>query len=95
MKKYLFSSILGFSLLAFGTSAMAAFSIDELQAAAASALDDFKQNNPGHVPHFTGYKAWNSGEDSKVKIYVSHDGMNMEFNYLCMKHDTSIACHAQ
>lgn len=95
MKMKLFGSIFGLSLLTVGTSAMAAFSIDELQSAAATALDDFKQNNPSHVQHFTGYKAWNSGEDSKVKVYVAHDGMNMEFNYLCMKHDASIACHAQ
>lgn len=95
MKMKLFRSILGLSLLTVGTSAMAAFSIDELQLAAATALDDFKQSNPDHVQHFTGYKAWNSGEDSKVKVYVAHDGMNMEFNYLCMKHDASIACHAQ
>ena len=70
-------------------------SVDVLYNKAATALDDFKQSNPDHVQHFTGYKAWNSGEDSKVKVYVAHDGMNMEFNYLCMKHDASIACHAQ
>lgn len=95
MKMHLLSSILGLSLLTVGASAMAEFSIDELQSAAAIALDDFEQSNPSHVPHFTGYKAWKSGDEAKVKIYVSHDGMNMDFNYLCMKHDASIACHAQ
>lgn len=95
MKSVLLRSILGLSLLTVSASAAAAFSIDELQSAAAAALDDFKQNNSSHIPHFTGYKAWNSGDDAKVKVYVSHDGMNMEFNYLCMKHGAAVACHAQ
>lgn len=75
--------------------AFADFSISELVDVTKLALNDFQLNQKEHVPHFVGYKSWKSGEDSKVKIYVTHDGMNMEFNYLCHKHDASMECHAQ
>ena len=58
------------------------------------AVNDFMQNNAGHAAHFTGYKTWKSGDDVKVKVYVSHDGMNMGFNYTCHKHGATIECHA-
>ena len=88
-------------LMAFAPSAFAAFSIEELHQASRAATDEFQRDNPDHVDHFAGYKSWKSGEDAKVKIYVSHGGMNMEFNYNCYKHDnqetheTMIQCHAQ
>lgn len=79
----------------FGSAAFAEFSMDELVEVTKIALKDFSTTKAEHVPGFTGYKVWKSGEASKVKIYVSHDGMNMEFNYLCEKHDATKECHAQ
>lgn len=87
------ASFLG--LMANSQFALAAFTIDELQGATKIALENFKKENVGHVEHFTGYKSWLSGDDSKVKVYVNHDGMTMEFNYLCHKHDASTECHNQ
>jgi len=82
-------------IAAYSSSAWAAFSIDELHTATKKAVENFVRENPDHVSHFTGYKSWKSGEDAKVKVYVNHDGMTMEFNYLCHKHDDSIECHTQ
>ncbi len=87
--------LLGASIAFFGTNALAAFSIDELVDVTKLSLKDFTTEHPDHVEHFTGYKSWKSGEDAKVKIYVNHDGMSMEYNYLCHKHDTGLECHAQ
>jgi hypothetical protein len=84
-------TIVGFS----GGAAQAAFSIAELQQATKLASDTFEAEHRDHVDHFVGFKSWKSGEDSKVKIYVTHDGMNMEFNYLCHKHDDKVECHVQ
>ena len=75
--------------------AHAAFSIEELNQATALAVSNFKSTKPEHVAHFSGYKSWKSGDEAKVKIYVAHDGMNMEFNYVCHKHGANIECHAQ
>jgi hypothetical protein len=88
-------SALAFGLLLPGASAIAEFSVDELQIAAKTAIEDFSKGNPDHVQHLTGYKVWKSGDDAKVKIYVSHDGMDMDFNYLCMKHAATTVCHAE
>lgn len=93
MKKRIVVGVFG-SLMTAG-QAFAAFSIDELHEATRAATETFVAANADHVEHFTGYKSWKSGEDARVKIYVSHDGMNMEFNYLCHKHETEIECHAQ
>ena len=82
-------------LLFLGTNAFAAFTIDEIHQAAKLATDAFQVANPDHAPHFNGYKVWPSGDDAKVKIYVNHEGMSMEFNYLCHKHDDALECHAQ
>lgn len=79
----------------FGTNAFAAFSIDEVLDVTKLALKDFATEHPDHVDHFVGYKSWKSGEDAKVKIYVDHDGMSMEYNYVCHKHETGLECHAQ
>lgn len=94
MKK---TMLAGFALtLALGSSAaFGAFSIEQLHDATKKATDDFTTANPDHVEHFVGYKTWKSGEDAKVKIYVSHDGMNMEFNYVCHIHDSGVECHGQ
>ena len=83
------------ALVLAGGSAMAAFSVTEMHTATASAVADFMKNNPAHVAHFTGYKTWKSGDDVKVKVYVAHDGMSMDFNYVCHKHGSNIECHAQ
>lgn len=95
MKKHFKLLFSAFAVLAYSQAAWAAFSIDELNTATKTATEDFKTRQPDHVAHFNGYKSWPSGEDAKVKIYVSHDGMNMDFNYVCHKHDSSIECHAQ
>ncbi len=87
--------LLASTLFASTQVSFAAFSIDETHQAAKIATENFSEERPDHVEHFTGYKAWKSGDDAKVKIYISHDGMNMEFNYTCMKHETAIACHTQ
>jgi hypothetical protein len=84
------------SLFTFiGTPAFAEFSMDELLAVTKVALTDFTAAHPDHVDHFTGYKAWKSGEDAKVKVYVTHSGMSMDFNFVCHKHDEAMECHAQ
>lgn len=83
------------AVLLIGSVARADFSIAELLDATKTGVKAFETENPEHVPHFTGYKAWKSAEDAKLKVYVSHEGMSMEFNYLCHKHDTGIECHAQ
>lgn len=93
MKKYLSLAALG--MMALVHNAQAAFSIEELHTATKTAVDNFRNEHKEHVTHFTGYKSWLSGEDSKVKVYVTHDGMNMDFTYLCHKHDAAIECHAQ
>jgi hypothetical protein len=76
-------------------SVFAAFSIDELVEATKVALKDFQTKNPEHVTHFSGYKSWKSGEDAKVKVYVNHEGMNMEYDFVCQKHTSGIECHLQ
>ena len=71
----------------------AAYTVDELTDVTKIALASFRAKEPGHATHANGFKSWLSGEDAKVKIYVAHDGMNMEFNYLCHKHDAKSECH--
>lgn len=95
MKKPFSFLISAFALFVTSQTAWAAFSIEELNTATKTATEDFKIKQPDHTVHFTGYKSWLSGDDAKVKVYVSHDGMTMDFNYLCHKHDPSIECHAQ
>ena len=95
MKTRITGCAFAFLTLASASIARADFSVADVHVAGKSATDAFAAANPDHVAHFTGYKAWKSGEEAKVKIYVSHDGMNMEFNYLCHKHDDGIECHNQ
>ena len=94
MRRILFTGFFGLSAF-MSQHAFAAFSIDELNQATKLATTAFVSQNATHLKHFTGCKSWLSGDDSKVKVYVNHDGMNMEFNYLCTKQDAKIECHAQ
>lgn len=71
------------------------FNPKDLVQATNSAMEVFVTTNESHLPHMTGFKTWKSGSDAKVKFYINHDGMAMEYNYLCMKHDTEIHCTAQ
>lgn len=95
MKNRISFLVSAFVLITSSQMTFAAFTIDELQTATKAAVETFAKMNPDHVVHFTGYKAWKSGEESKVKVYITHDGANSEYNYLCHKHDGLIECHAQ
>ena len=95
MFKFNYALIASLFLSVISPAAFGAFSIAELVAANSLALKDFESKQASHVAHFNGYKAWKSGEDAKVKIYVLHDGMNMEFDYVCHKHLDAMECHAQ
>lgn len=97
MKVSIFAAALSAALVSVSSMGFAAagFSVADVHSAAKLATDAFAAANPDHVAHFVGYKAWKSADDTKVKIYVDHDGMAMEFNYNCHKHDTGIECHAQ
>lgn len=86
--------------MAFGligsASAMAEFTIEEMQHVTGLAINDYTRDNADHAQHLTGWKTWKSGEDVKVKLYISHDGMTMEENFHCHKHgDGKMQCHAQ
>lgn len=94
----MFLKLLGVALpFAFVSSiAFAApLTMEELQAATKLAGEDFAKNQAAHAEHFTGFKTWKSGDEARVKIYVTHQGSNMEFNYQCMKHGDELMCHAQ
>ena len=95
MKAVVTTALFAVSSMICGASfaSAAAFSIADLQVGAKLATDKFETDQAAHVEHFVGYKAWKSGEEMKVKIYVNHNGMNMEFNYYCHKHDDGIECH--
>ncbi len=71
------------------------FSADQLVEATQVALNEFKNSNSSHGVHLTGFKTWISADEAKVKIYVNHDGMNMDFNYLCQLQQTKVLCTAQ
>lgn len=78
--------------VAFG----AGMSIAEIQGTAKLAVEKFVADHADHAEHFVGYKVWKSGDESKVKVYVNHDGMAMEYNYNCHKHDDGeLECHDQ
>lgn len=88
MKKVLFTT-----LMILAANAMAAeFTPDQLLQATQGSLVQFTKDNANHVQHMTGFKTWKSGEDAKVKVYVSHDGMNMEYNYACQNQNNQITC---
>ncbi len=93
MKKQIFALLVGLTIAA--PNAFAALTSAQVLDISKIAVLDFETVNPDHAPHFTGFKAWKSGADGKVKIYVDHDGHAMEFNYLCHVHDGATECHAQ
>lgn len=64
----------------------------ELIQATTAAMEVFKAANPDHMVHMSGFKTWKSGSDAKVKFYVAHDAMSMEYNYLCLKQENQIHC---
>ena len=76
------------------SQAFGAFTSAQLIEVTTLSVTDFETANPDHALHFTGYKAWKSGEEARVKIYVNHDGHAMEFNYSCHNHDGEFECHA-
>lgn len=87
----LMTSIMTISSLVFADEPQS-FNPTELIQATTIAMDVFKTANPDHIVHLTGFKTWKSGADAKVKFYITHDGMNMEYNYLCLKQETQIHC---
>lgn len=87
-------STLALIALAAGTAQAAEFSPAELLTATQSAVKLFSDANPAHVSHLTGFKTWKSGADAKVKVYMTHDGMAMEYNYLCQAASGQIRCSA-
>ncbi len=90
MNKRVLGVLGSFGLMA--TSAFGAFNSAQLIEATRSAVSHFEAENPDHAAHFTGYKAWKSGAEGKVKIYVDHGGHAMEFNYTCADYDGDIEC---
>lgn len=95
MKNKMTKILVGTLVALSSTQAFAAFNVEELHIATKAAVSELTKAAPEHVAHISGYKTWISAEDAKVKLYISHDGMNMEFNYLCNRHPGSIDCHVQ
>lgn len=90
------SALLSGSNAALADADHGSITVKEMQTLTGIAIDDFSAENAGHVQHLTGWKTWRSNADVKVKIYVTHDGMNMEYNYHCHKHgDGKLQCHPQ
>lgn len=69
--------------LAHGTG----FDDQKLLKVTAVAVEKFKVENPDHVDAFYGYKAWKSGEDAKVDVYMKHGTQTMTISYLCHEHE--------
>lgn len=95
MKRSFVKMGLVFGALFVASHARAEFSIQEMHRASETAVADFLNHQPAHASHFTGYKTWRSKDEAKVKIYVSHHGMNMEFDYACQKSASGVECFAQ
>ena len=87
---------LGFFSLAISSPLFAqeGFTPADLIEATQTSVATFSEANPDHVEHFTGFKSWKSGTDAKVKVYVLHDGMSMDYNFSCAKHGELIHCTA-
>lgn len=75
--------------------ASAAFTPAQLLDATELAMEKFSTDHAEHLDGFVGYKAWKSGENARVKFYVTHNGENMDFDYLCEMHEEGLDCHAQ
>ena len=67
----------------------------QLLAVTKLALNDFNVRHADHAEHLLGYTTWKVEDDAKVKVLVNHDGMSMNFLYLCHNHDEGLECHAQ
>lgn len=81
------------------SSAWAAFTPEQLVEATRVALADFKESQAAHADHFTGFKAWKSGDAGMVRIYIRHHGTEAEFNYHCVEIEPTdesppVECHA-
>lgn len=98
MKKYSVALASLFALFAVPVMA-APFSVADLHTATKLAVEDMIKTKPEHAEHFYGYKSWLVDDESKVKVYVKHDGMVMAFDYNCHKHahgtEIEFECHAQ
>ena len=69
---------------------------DQLVDAAKLVLNDFKTDRPDLADDVTAFKAWKSGDEGKVRIYVTNDrGQSLSFVYGCHSHDDLFECHAQ
>jgi hypothetical protein len=91
--KVLFAYLVMMSVMAIADESQG-FIPTELVQATSIAMELFKTANPDHIVHLSGFKTWKSGVDAKVKFYVAHDGMNMEYNYSCLKQENRIHCSA-
>jgi len=88
------SSLISVCALAAGDGEHAAgFDFAKLQEVTKLAVDEMTRTNPAHAEHVTGFKTWKSGDDARVKIYLNHEGMAMEENYLCHIHEEGPECH--
>lgn len=94
MKLGLSVMLLGLSMT-MGRPVWAGMSVAELQTVTDLSLKDYVAANPSMQVCITGFKAWQSGDDAKVKIYMDHNGMTMDANYVCHKHDAHLECHIQ
>ena len=83
------------SMITIAGTGMAAIDFTGLQAITKIANAEFVAAHADHAQHLTGFKVWQSGDDARVKIYVTHNGMPMEFNFLCHVHEEGPECHAQ
>ena len=88
-------AVCGLVLFSGKSTAEEAVGFDMIQAQTKLAYADFLVAQPLHAPHFFGFKSWLSGDDTRVKIYVLHNGMNMEFSYTCHVHEEGPECHRQ
>lgn len=68
------------------------FSPEQLVKATDVALKSYAAENSAHGTHVTGFKTWKSGAEAKVKIYIDHNGMAMESNYVCQEHSGQVHC---
>ncbi len=65
----------------------------ELVSITRMAIEDYTTQNPELISKITGFKVTTTGQDGKVLIYVDHDGMIMQGNYLCVRQiDNTFVC---
>lgn len=97
MKKGLIAMLVGLSMLSMTVAlpAWAGMSVAELQIVTDLSVKDYVATTPGMQQYITGFKTWQSGDDAKVKIYMDHNGMTMDANYVCHMHGADLECHIQ